>query len=291
MNIKPTARGFDRGSFQDAHGEACSLQESSSLTPHIWLGIDEPRIMDCRATPVEIPKPEGASIFGRMHLTQDMVRDLLPALHCFVETGELQHPQLEDTETDETQHPQWKEWLAWYGHHYTTHVPMHRGRPSNADTLLSWRTWQYAHDDKNGPRKAPDLNREWKFSKGCDCGCNDPSFTEPLDALRFLMHRMNFVGAVSKAVGDSYAWDIMQILKRFNAVESGEVPMWNRFGDARPPEASGILWIDTSDELVRMGLGFYTEEDREEWRDDQLWISYDAVRGLPVNQKQRTKDE
>lgn len=64
-----------------------------------------------------------------------------------------------------------------------------------------------------------DLNREVKFREGCDCGCNSPSFIEPFDALRFLMHRMNGAG-VGDAVGVSYAHDIMQILKEYDAVES-----------------------------------------------------------------------
>lgn len=64
-----------------------------------------------------------------------------------------------------------------------------------------------------------DLNRPIKFKAGCDCGCNAPSFTTPFGALRFLMHRMNSAG-VGAAVGVSYAYDIMQILKAHDAVES-----------------------------------------------------------------------
>lgn len=65
---------------------------------------------------------------------------------------------------------------------------------------------------------AADLSRAVKFREGCDCGCNEPAFTEPFEALRFLMHRMNGAG-VSKAVGESYAWDIYQILKRHGELE------------------------------------------------------------------------
>ena len=66
--------------------------------------------------------------------------------------------------------------------------------------------------------KKPDIKRKWKFLEGCDCGCNDPAFTEPIEALKFLMGRMQFAG-ISAAVAESYAWDIYQILKRLGEVE------------------------------------------------------------------------
>lgn len=45
----------------------------------------------------------------------------------------------------------------------------------------------------------------------CDCGCNEPFATGPIEALKFLASRFEFAG-VAKAVGDSYAKDIRKIL-------------------------------------------------------------------------------
>lgn len=68
--MRQTERGFDILEFKDRYGKECSLQKSSLATEDcIWLGVNSAR--------------------GRMHLTQDMVRDLLPYLNNFVETGDL----------------------------------------------------------------------------------------------------------------------------------------------------------------------------------------------------------
>ena len=59
------------------------------------------------------------------------------------------------------------------------------------------------------------LKRTYSFTgeSYCDCGCNDPAFTEPIEALTFLMYRMNHAG-IGEAVAQGYAHDIYQILKR-----------------------------------------------------------------------------
>ena len=63
-----TNRGFELFEFQDLYGEQCSLQKSSLATQDcIWFGVHE----------------------NRMHLTQEMVQDLLPALCKFAVSGEL----------------------------------------------------------------------------------------------------------------------------------------------------------------------------------------------------------
>ena len=52
--------------------------------------------------------------------------------------------------------------------------------------------------------------------KGCgdpECGCDTPSFTEPLEALRFLSGRFKYAG-VSHGVAEAYARDIDAILAR-----------------------------------------------------------------------------
>lgn len=67
-----TERGFRLTRFIDCGGEPCSLQKSSIADEdRVWLGRDETN------------EP------GRMHLNQAMVAALLPALHRFVQTGEL----------------------------------------------------------------------------------------------------------------------------------------------------------------------------------------------------------
>lgn len=77
LEVKPTERGFLRGDFTDANGDACSIQESS-IDPldKIWLGMNQGthHLGECCA---------------RMHLTREHVRSLLPWLTLFVETGML----------------------------------------------------------------------------------------------------------------------------------------------------------------------------------------------------------
>lgn len=77
ITLVPTERGFTRAEFMDRYGRTCSIQKSSLATEDaIWLGCDEGRHV-------------GGQCLARMHLTQEMVAALLPLLHRFVETGEL----------------------------------------------------------------------------------------------------------------------------------------------------------------------------------------------------------
>jgi len=107
MNIEYTQRGFAFAKFEDRYGLKCSLQKSSLATEDaIWFGVDdaEPVIMardairmglkpveggekDNGWVPFKIPKE--VLLHTRMHLTQDQVKALLPALQHFAETGEL----------------------------------------------------------------------------------------------------------------------------------------------------------------------------------------------------------
>jgi len=65
-----TARGFDLIKFKDSYGKKCSLQKSSAALENcIWLGLGE--------------------IGARMHLTMEMVRDLLPHLKKFANEGDI----------------------------------------------------------------------------------------------------------------------------------------------------------------------------------------------------------
>jgi hypothetical protein len=107
ITIKQNERKFEYGQFTDRHGSSCSIQKSSVATEDcIWLGIDdpEPKIMSSDAirlglrertfdkndngwTKFEIPKEVFFST--RMLLTRNQVKELLPILQKFVETGEL----------------------------------------------------------------------------------------------------------------------------------------------------------------------------------------------------------
>jgi hypothetical protein len=80
-----TARGFAVSEFTDFYGSKCSVQESSIVFPEcIWLGTDVPH--DIGRT---VPYPYRAGEQTRMHLTRKMVKELIPLLQKFVETGRL----------------------------------------------------------------------------------------------------------------------------------------------------------------------------------------------------------
>lgn len=68
MEIEHTNRGFAFVKFIDRYGFECSLQKSSLAEEDcIWFGVQE----------------------NRMHLTQNLVKEILPFLNKFVETGEI----------------------------------------------------------------------------------------------------------------------------------------------------------------------------------------------------------
>lgn len=91
-------RGFMLGEFTDAFGVHCSIQESSLVADegHIWLGCDDIGLK--RFEPgkgwVDVPLQNDAhgvlhQANTRMHLSQSMVRDLLPLLQHFADEGTL----------------------------------------------------------------------------------------------------------------------------------------------------------------------------------------------------------
>ena len=96
-----TCRGFEIHAFADGNGVACSLQESSAARDEglIWLGCNEaePKGFIPNGNPSWrdidlhqlVPEAEMFSHNTRMHLTQSMVKDLLPALQCCAENGHL----------------------------------------------------------------------------------------------------------------------------------------------------------------------------------------------------------
>jgi len=105
MEIKnsTTQRGFSHADFKDHYGLPCSIQKSSLATKDaIWFGVDDPqpKVLACQAGSVGVetnetcgwvdyPIPKEVLINTRMHLTQDQVKELLPILQHFADTGEL----------------------------------------------------------------------------------------------------------------------------------------------------------------------------------------------------------
>ena len=104
MEKRKTERGSDIIEFKDRYNAKCSLQKSSLATEDaIWFGITDadPQIMVYDAKKIGIPTnenngwmkfeiPKEVLLSTRMHLTQEQVRNLLPYLQKFVDTGELQ---------------------------------------------------------------------------------------------------------------------------------------------------------------------------------------------------------
>lgn len=103
MELTKTQRGFALVEFTDRYGMKCSLQKSSLATEDaIWFGLDDPapKIMASDAVKLGLPTtettgwisyhiPEDVLISTRMHLSQEMVKELLPILQKFADTGEL----------------------------------------------------------------------------------------------------------------------------------------------------------------------------------------------------------
>lgn len=74
MFEEDNVRGLCILKFIDRHNQKCSLQESSlAIEDCIWLGVDSDR--------------NGRDVHKRMHLTVGMVKELIPMLQRFVDTG------------------------------------------------------------------------------------------------------------------------------------------------------------------------------------------------------------
>lgn len=103
MELSKTQRGFVHGKFEDLYGAKCSIQASSLASESaIWLGVDDaqPQVMASEAAMVGVltdkscgwvpyPIPPQVLLSTRMHLSQEQVKMLLPALQRFAATGEL----------------------------------------------------------------------------------------------------------------------------------------------------------------------------------------------------------
>ena len=96
MEMKNTERGFAIAHFEDRNGVKCSIQKSSLATEDcIWLGADDIGLKKFKAyegwsdVPLPFSHEEHYVANNRMHLTQEQVKALLPALRYFAKHGEL----------------------------------------------------------------------------------------------------------------------------------------------------------------------------------------------------------
>jgi hypothetical protein len=87
-NVEPkTKRTVNVQFFADKNGQECSIQKSNaSIENCIWLGVDEPDVFYNEKRGY---LPPDVKILSRMLLSQQDVRDLLPMLLHFAETGKL----------------------------------------------------------------------------------------------------------------------------------------------------------------------------------------------------------
>ncbi|BAO05166.1 hypothetical protein AN649_10040 [Clostridium sporogenes] len=99
MEIKEmqTDRGFKLIKFEDFYDVKCNIQESSLATEEaIWFGVEDanPRILaskikEGRTEWAKYPIPDDVLLSTRMHLTREQVKELLPILQKFADTGEI----------------------------------------------------------------------------------------------------------------------------------------------------------------------------------------------------------
>lgn len=97
MKIKNdvTVRGFRINKFVDLSGSECSIQESSLATDYaIRIGMTEAKpiitakkLRDDLTGCINYPVPDDVSIQSMMHLNREQVKELIPILQKFVDTG------------------------------------------------------------------------------------------------------------------------------------------------------------------------------------------------------------
>lgn len=94
--------------FKDDYGKECSIQQSSSIVPHVWLGVHTPEISimwkDAKAKGLNLPKkypetneygwcdypiPGECLVSSRMHLNREQAAVIAAKLLHFAATGAL----------------------------------------------------------------------------------------------------------------------------------------------------------------------------------------------------------
>lgn len=81
--------------FKDDHDQDCILKKSSSsLEDKIWFGVTNPKLMvyenNSKGKCIVTDMPSTFSVNSKMHLTRSQVKELLPYLENFVNTGNLE---------------------------------------------------------------------------------------------------------------------------------------------------------------------------------------------------------
>ena len=94
MEKKNTLRGFELIEFADVYNTKCSLQKSSLADGDaIWFGVDDTKFTifedENMGRYITTKLPKNFSVNTRMHLSQEQVKELLPHLQKFVETGDI----------------------------------------------------------------------------------------------------------------------------------------------------------------------------------------------------------
>lgn len=107
MNQEKTSRGFGLYKFLDSEGEECSLQKSSIIAKddYIWFGHPKVKIKGFKlaesensaSTWITITEKEIVEKFGvwdvvpntKVLLSRKQVKELIPILQNFVDTGEI----------------------------------------------------------------------------------------------------------------------------------------------------------------------------------------------------------
>lgn len=96
--------------FKDDYDVECSIQQSSSVDPHLWLGVHRPEAIiqfkDSEALGLglqkqnpecneygwcDYPIPKEVFIGGRMHLNREQAKQLAKKLSYFARTGKLKY--------------------------------------------------------------------------------------------------------------------------------------------------------------------------------------------------------
>lgn len=109
LTFKKTQRGFQYIEFNTGYGP-CTIQKSSNINDSIWFGHDDISVkhfipfrepdawqhIDLEEL-LGVTEDNDQSIVAnnRMHLSRELVGQLLPILHHFVDTGELPTDQKE----------------------------------------------------------------------------------------------------------------------------------------------------------------------------------------------------
>lgn len=99
IELTVSQRGFSGGTFKDSYHQECSIHESSSVYPHIWLGASKDRDGNNLG---EYDPVSGQKIAPYMHLSQETVKMLLPLLKHFAKHGSLP-PNPTDDESEESE--------------------------------------------------------------------------------------------------------------------------------------------------------------------------------------------